>query len=207
MRLMRMVEADNKKKDLALTPVSAPASEENSSVPPLNSTALFAPSMPKREAPPRSRSTVPWLMRRVKSGPIAVVRLSVNVPAPDLTRVPEPVTSPVKLVLPDWLSVSEFVSSATVPPFVPPPDSDPMVSFESTSRITLAVLAKVTATVSASALPLVRTILPSLWATAPVNVLLPASSSVPAPSLVKVPVPVAMASFTVMFPAPPMVRF
>ena len=63
------------------------------------------------------------------------------------------------------------------------------------------------ATVSASALPLVRAILPPLWATAPVNVLFPASSSTPAPSFVSVPAEVPMTLLTVVLPAPPIVRF
>ena len=95
----------------------------------------------------------------------------------------------------------------TLPPRLPPPDSEPKATLKPfKSSTTPAALAKMIAEVESSALITPSLRVPALIVVVPVNVLAPDKVTVPAPSLMRLPLPVPMMLVTVMLPAPPRVR-
>ena len=96
------------------------------------------------------------------------VPLSVNVPDPCLTRLPVPPTTPANAVFVASPVVSVLFPNATLPPVVPPPDSEPMVSLLDSVNTTPNTLASTTAPVSMIAEPPLRVRPPELTVVVPV---------------------------------------
>ncbi len=117
--------------------------------------------------------------------------------APALTRVPAPLTAPLKLL---WaaggVTVRDWPLRLTTPPVVPPPERPPMVSEALSRRMAPAVLATETLTASGTAEPPERASVPVLTVTLPVKELAPEIVTGPVPFLMRETAPVPLLAMT-----------
>lgn len=116
----------------------------------------------------------------------------VSVPAPDLVSAPEPVMLPENVFVPASATVRVWLAAIeTLPPVVPPPCREPMVSLVDTVSRTPAVFARLIVPESLIAVPLawLRVNPPALTVVVPEYVFVPLRVSVPEPVFVKPPEP------------------
>ena len=100
---------------------------------------------------------------------LVFVPASVSVPTPDLVKLPDPLTDPLKvLVLASAIVRVWPVPIDTLPPVDPPPCREPMVSLALILKVAPAVFAKLTVPVSAIALPPLIASVPALIVVVPV---------------------------------------
>ena len=122
--------------------------------------AIVITPVPRASAAPTS--IIPEVIVTPPENDVELFRSSVSVPAPDFSKVPVPESVPEKVTDPVSATVSVWPEAMeTVPPVVPPPWMEPMVSLEATCKMALATLARLTAPVFERALPPLRVMLPA----------------------------------------------
>ena len=124
---------------------------------------------------------------------------SVSVPAPTLVKPPVPPIAPAKVVWFASPAVSVLLPRLTLVPVTPA--KEPTVSLALSVKFTPNV-SRITAPVLAMALPPAKAKVPALTVVLPVKVLVPDNVSVPAPTLVKPPVPPIAPANVVLFASP-----